>query len=300
MASKHKSEFLANMSHEIRTPLNGIMGMLQLMQSEPLPPSLKDYVDNALQASERLTRLLGDILDLSQVEAGMLKIQPVIFNIQESMHSLEALFKPAFMEKGITLSINLSPEVPTYMIGDVTRLQQILTNLVGNALKFTDKGSVTVDVSALPETKPDQRKLLFSVIDTGIGIADEKISALFNAFIQVENNLTRKYQGAGLGLAISRHLVSLLGGNMSINSQEGKGTAFYFSLPFAISPRPLQQRTGPTSSNGVNDNLRILLAEDDSISQLVVSKVLGNLGHQVHTAKNGREVLEPFLIVNLQ
>jgi PAS domain S-box-containing protein len=297
LASKHKSEFLANMSHEIRTPLNGIMGMLQLMQAEPLTPSLRNYVKNALQASGRLTGLLGDILDLSQVEAGMLKIQPVIFNFHESLHSLEALFKPAFMEKGVSLHIHLDADIPTYMIGDVTRLQQILTNLVGNGLKFTDTGSVTVEVSSLPQTRPDQRRLLFSVIDTGIGIPDENISTLFNAFVQVENNLTRKYQGAGLGLAISRHLISLLGGNMSIHSQVDAGTSFHFSLPFTISVKPLPQQPGTIADDGENCCLRILLAEDDSISQLVVSTVLSNLGHQVHTAKNGREVLEILKVI---
>ena len=289
-ASKHKSEFLANMSHEIRTPLNGIMGMLRLMQGEPLTPTLVDYVDNALQASERLTRLLGDILDLSQVEAGMLKLQTQVFSIRETLQSLEKLFMPAFLKKGVSLVTTLAPDTPSWVRGDVTRLQQILTNLVGNALKFTETGSITVEVAPLSHDDPERIRLLFSVSDTGIGIPDDRIDGLFDAFVQVENNFTRKYQGAGLGLAISRRLIMLLGGNMSISSEEGRGTAFFFALPFTLAD---QQHEQPIATpTRVGKSLTILLAEDDSINQLVVSKVLDNLGHQVHTARNGQEVLD--------
>lgn len=290
-ASRHKSEFLANMSHEIRTPLNGIMGMLQLMQSEPLTGNLKDYVDNALLASKRLTRLLGDILDLSQVEAGMLKIQPVIFDLKSSILSIQQLFQPAFLKKDVELKFTVSKEIPTFLVGDATRLQQILTNLVGNSLKFTEKGSVTIDLCLLTPVRGNQCRILFTVKDTGIGISDEILPTLFNAFVQAEHSFTRKYQGAGLGLSISKHLISLLGGNMAITSTENKGTSFYFSIPFPLaSSQQNSEENG--QQKGTNSALKILLAEDDDISQFVVSRVLQNLGHQVHPVKNGREALD--------
>lgn len=294
-ANQHKSEFLANMSHEIRTPLNGIIGMLNLMQTSALTPDLEQFVTSALQASQRLTNLLTDILDLSQVEAGMLKIQPESFTLMDSIESIKQLFTPAFRDKNVALIIAIGPDIPATLIGDVTRVQQILINLIGNALKFTHAGSVTLEISRLSTPAADSCRLLFSVTDTGIGIPGEKIDSLFDAFVQIDSGFSRKYQGAGLGLSISRHLISLLGGNMSIVSEENRGTSFYFSIPFGISTTPVDKIVLEHKEPAPCQNLKILLAEDDAINRLVVKKLLENAGHQVQTVQNGEDVISSLL-----
>jgi PAS domain S-box-containing protein len=291
-ANRHKSEFLANMSHEIRTPLNGMMGMLKLMQAEPLSSEVQEYVNNALIASERLTKLLSDILDLSQVEAGLLNIEPVTFNFREAMHSIQQLFVPSFKEKRIDFSLHISPDVPKLLIGDITRIQQILINLAGNALKFTQTGSVTIDATDLASVKPGHCRVLFTVSDTGIGIPHEKIDTLTDAFAQVDSSFTRQYQGAGLGLSICKHLTGLLGGNIAISSEENRGTSIYFSIPFRLAARPDTAANVTVNQSVPYRSLKILLAEDDPISQMVVSRVLVNSGHRVKCVNNGEEVIE--------
>ncbi|MFW2369147.1 MAG: PAS domain S-box protein [Desulforhopalus sp.] len=291
-ANRHKSEFLANMSHEIRTPLNGMMGMLKLMQAEPLSSEVQEYVDNALIASERLTKLLSDILDLSQVEAGLLNIEPVTFDFRDAMHSIKRLFTPTFLEKRIDFYLHISSDIPKLLVGDITRIQQILINLVGNALKFTQAGSVTIDATNLASDKPGQCRILFTVSDTGIGIPHEKIDTLSDAFVQVDSSFTRQYQGAGLGLSISKQLIAILDGNMAISSEEDRGTSIYFSIPFRLAGRPDIAANGALNQSVPHTNLKILLAEDDPISQIVVSRVLGNSGHRVKCVNNGKEVIE--------
>ena len=290
-ANRAKSEFLANMSHEIRTPLNGLMGMLQLLDSTSIDSDQKEYLENALLSSKRLTHLLGDILDLSRVEAGKMPLAMSPFNFKDAMNALAELFKPAAAEKRLKFTFRLDPDIPATLIGDQTRLQQVLTNLIGNALKFTDQGHVEVHASRLSPVRPNESRLLFSVSDTGIGFADDLTDELFSPFTQAETNITRKFQGAGLGLSITKRLVELMGGTMAVESEPGKGTVFHFSLP-------LKTVTAEADSQPVHEDhamsvrLNILVVEDDGMSALATTEMLKQLGHKARTATDGRQALD--------
>jgi PAS domain S-box-containing protein len=231
-ANRAKSEFLANMSHEIRTPLNGLMGMLQLMNMTRLDREQKDYLNYALQASKRLLRLLSDLIDISSAEAGKMSIFPEPFDLREILDAVVQLFGPTAKEKNLTLHVHVGPDVPEQVVGDGTRLLQVLNNLVGNALKFTEKGEIEICVHLLPLFVRGERRLLFTVADTGIGIGDGLVRKLFTPFTQAEGSYRRTYQGAGLGLTISKRIISLMGGNMAIENSEDGGSTFYFSIPF--------------------------------------------------------------------
>jgi PAS domain S-box-containing protein len=292
-ANRIKSEFLANMSHEIRTPLNGIMGMFQLLEITGLTAEQAEYASTALQSCRRLVNLLSDILDLARIEAGKLSISFASMDLREIFDQVQDLFKPAAREQGLDLSFHLDPGVPEQLFGDATRIQQILTNLVGNALKFTPKGRVVVDASPLPRQEAGHLRVLFSVSDTGIGIPEEKLARLFKPFSQVNEGYTRAYQGAGLGLSICKRLVDLMGGGFFVDSVENVGTTFYFTVNFDLylpiaEPEPPVQITNPSALEG----LRVLLVEDDRVSALVAGAMLRNLGVLVEFAENGRLALD--------
>ena len=293
-ANTTKSEFLANMSHEIRTPLNGILGMLQLLESMRLGREEKEYVDAALQSAKRLTGLLSDILDLSRIETGMLDIRDEEFTLRDMEESVRELFVVTAEHKGLELEFAIDPSAPAMVIGDEVRLRQILFNLVGNAVKFTQHGRVRVEISALPVPGDGQSaRLLIIVTDSGIGIPETMLKSIFEPFVQVEGSSTRRFQGAGLGLSIVRKLTNLMGGALSIDSVPGCGTTVYLSLPVklpqpSLPPDAARQRPVRQTSSG----LRILLAEDDEMSLYSGQRLLEKSGHVVTAARDGREALD--------
>ncbi len=292
-ANKSKSEFLANMSHEIRTPLNGVLGMLHLLKETSPTSEQRHLLDAAMTSAKRLTRLLSDILDLSKVEAGKLQLVDSRFSISSLRDSILDLFQFPARENHNELDFPLPQELPETLVGDETRLRQILFNLVGNAVKFTQSGRVSIEVDALAR-RPDSRvQILFTVRDTGIGITDEQLQLIFEPFVQADGSHTRRFQGAGLGLPIVRKLVQLMDGELAIDNTEGSGTTAYLSLPFGIAHEDiadipkLDMRNQPDGRK-----FRVLIAEDDQVSMLYGKKTLQRLGHEVSTASNGKEALQ--------
>ena len=290
-ANQAKSEFLANMSHEIRTPMNGILGMLQLLQGTRTDQQQQEYIAAAIQSSKRLTRLLSDILDLSRVEARQLTIQETPLDLSGVITQTCELFEPVARQSGLDFVCRVDSEIPVMVMGDATRLQQVLTNLIGNALKFTQRGTITVEASALPASYPETCRILFSIADTGIGIPDEKLGSLFRPFTQASKGYTRAYQGAGLGLAICKRLIELMGGSITVESEEGAGTTVYCSLSFSIGQTADTKPDSAPADQTVQKPLRILLAEDESLNRMVTTQLLEKPGHKVVSVMNGAEAI---------
>ncbi len=290
-ANLAKNEFLANMSHEIRTPLNGILGIMQVLQTTPLDEDQQKCVDMAITSANRLTRLLSDILDLSRIEAGKMEIYETEFSLREVSDSVRDLFNVTANKKKLALECVIDPNLPDKVVGDEARIRQIMFNLVGNALKFTEQGKVSLELIPLAGAGDGILRILVSVTDTGIGIPEHRLKTLFQPFVQVDGSYTRRHQGAGLGLAIVRRLVALIGGNISIESTPGQGTTVHVVLPF----KPPTARHVAADQNaplpGREQGMRILLAEDDPSNQVPVRKLLENAGHEVVLAENGQQVL---------
>ena len=266
-ATRIKSAFLANMSHEIRTPMNAIMGLLTILSESGLNKRQQDYVEKINAASNNLLQVLNDVLDLSRLESGKLTKVEEPFLIEDTVRKSVQLFELAFAKKQLDLLVWIDPDLPKTVLGDDHRLGQVLNNLLGNALKFTDEGSVTVSVTL--ERRSDKVAVIrFSVKDTGIGIAEDKQSYLFDAFDQADNSTTRKYGGSGLGLAICKSLVKMMGGDIALSSQEGEGSEFYFSLPFEIT------EAEPAWSKKNLGLRRVLLVEDNSTSAELMKSYL--------------------------
>lgn len=292
-ANDAKSEFLANMSHEIRTPLNGIQGMLALMQATELDETQREYAQAGVESAKRLNRLLSDILDLSRVEAGKMVMENEVFSIHNLVQRIEELYKLSFDGSGVTLRCNVDPDVPTQLVGDSARLQQVLTNLVGNGLKYTDSGEVSLSVTRLSPVVEGKQRILFSVEDSGIGIGKDVLDALFEPFVQGSRGYARRYQGAGLGLSICKRLVDLMGGSMSVDSAKGEGSTFHLVLSLGdVCPethtdvRVVEVDRLPTL------RLNVLLAEDDRINSMVGVRLLEKLGCTVTAVANGKQAVE--------
>ena len=290
-ANRSKSEFLANMSHELRTPLNGAMGMMQILALGSLSAEQRDCVHTAVDCCRNLTQLLADILDLSKVEAGKMELFTERFDPAEVIENVRATFRLQAAAKGLTLDARVHPSVKGEVLGDPVRLRQVLFNLVGNALKFTEKGAVTASVCALPGSEPGRCRLLFSVTDTGIGIPGDKVSAMFGAFTQADGAHTRKYQGTGLGLHIVKRLVRLMGGTISVESEVGWGTTIHCCLPFESVETPARAESPAPKAREDAGPKRILVVEDERINQIALCRILEHRGHTADRAGNGEEAL---------
>jgi len=288
-ANVAKSEFLANMSHEIRTPLNGIVGILQLLESMELSGDVKKFVELAGTSADRLNGLLSDILDLARIESGKLVIKAAPFDPEELRVSTLGLFAPTSGSKGLRLEFILSPDLPDKLVGDESRLRQVLFNLVGNSIKFTQTGFVRVDVNPVPGCSSSQ--ILFCVSDSGPGIPDHQLDGIFSAFVQGENSYVRNHQGAGLGLAIVKRIVGLMGGCLCVDSSE-KGTVMCFSIALPADPTAKASSVPqPAVSKGLGRGLNILLVEDDAVSMFAARSVLEKAGHTVTGVVDGSEVV---------
>jgi PAS domain S-box-containing protein len=287
-ASRAKSQFLANISHEIRTPMTVIVSSLELLRqaAAPAPPAARQpYLQMAEAAAERLLALIDDLLDLSRIEARRLEVRAEPFSLRRCLDRAAAFFHRQAQEKGITLRVETAPEVPDRVLGDRDRLGQVLTNLIGNAIKFTDRGEVAVAAGVRGDS------LEFSVRDTGIGIPADRMDRLFRSFSQVDSSHTRRYGGTGLGLAVSKGLVELMGGNIRAESAPGKGSVFSFEIPLRLPADEATAMAAAETSAAGRGEARILLAEDDAMVRDLIRMILQQKAWEVRTVENGREAV---------
>ena len=295
-ALDYKSAFLANMSHEIRTPLNGVIGMISILKDTPLTVIQKDHLQTADYSARHLLELVNGILDYSKMDAGKMELEAIPFNLKEVVEKMLKMFEYKLIEKNLKLKLDFQFSTDNKVVGDPTRLQQILINLINNAIKFTNEGSVCLSITQL--VKYDQyQRLRFSIQDTGIGISPEKISGLFEAFKQADSSISRNFGGTGLGLTISKQLIDLMSGELMVNSKVNVGSDFYFELDLAVGERvgsALERNQFITYKAEMSNLLNILVAEDNATNQKVIGYMLSNAGVTVDFANNGLEACEMY------
>jgi signal transduction histidine kinase len=295
-ATRAKSDFLACMSHDIRTPMNAIIGMSDVLAESELNSDQKQYLRILRSSGETLLNLINDILDFSKIEAGQLRLERIGFGLRELVSDTVEIAGIRAKEKGLDVRTAIASNVPDRVMGDPTRLRQILINLIGNAAKFTEMGEVAIQVACVGDATKDPVQLQFSVSDTGIGIPAEKQASLFQKFMQVDSTTTRKYGGTGLGLAICRQLVEMMGGNIWVESESGKGSTFIFKLtvPRDLTPatQPEKQEAAAVAISSVP--LRILIADDSPENRLLIETYLKKSPHTVESCENGKLAFENF------
>lgn len=293
-ASRAKSEFLANMSHEIRTPLNGIIGFSRLALETPSDDQQRSHLETVCDSAETLTSIVNDVLDFSKIEAGCMELEQTTVDLVRLIERTTNLFALRTAEKGLELRCSIDPCMPRYVIGDPIRLRQILTNLLSNAVKFTHTGFISCSADFI-ERKNGRVLVRFGVRDSGIGIAPERQASIFEAFTQADGSISRKYGGTGLGLTICSRLVNLAGGDIRVHSELGAGTEFSFVLPLEVSGAPEEAEPASATPATRSRRLSILVAEDNSVNQRLISALLGKLDCDVTLASNGREVADLYL-----
>lgn len=285
MANRAKSDFLANMSHEIRTPMNGIIGMAELLADTALSKEQREYLSSIQTSADALLELLNDILDLSKIESGRLALESVDFDLYDLVEDLAEILALRAQGKGLELACDIAPGTPRYVRGDPARLRQVLVNLVGNAIKFTDRGEVVIRLV------PEQTGLHFSVADTGIGIPPEKQAVVFDRFVQAESSTTRKYGGTGLGLAISKQLVEMMGGRIWVESEVGKGSTFHFTASLDVAERAAQIAEAATEA-GCLVGLRVLVVDDNVTNRRILRETVSHWHIAADEAASGQEAIE--------
>jgi CheY-like chemotaxis protein len=281
LADRAKSEFLANMSHEIRTPMNGVLGMAELMSKTELDAKQRTFVDIIVKSGNALLTIINDILDFSKIDAGQLVLDPAPFNLAEAIEDVATLVSTRAKEKDLELIVRVQPGLSRGFVGDVGRIRQIITNLLGNAVKFTDKGHVLVDVSGEPGA--DSTSLKISVTDTGIGIPADKLQLVFEKFSQVDASSTRRHEGTGLGLAITSRLVDLMGGKVGVESKEGEGSTFWFTIELPHAGLEIPERITPMDITGA----RVLIVDDNDVNRAILSEQMAAWRFDACAAESG-------------
>ncbi len=293
-AVRIKENFLANMSHEIRTPLNSIIGFARLLSKKPLDADSEEFVSAIRDSGENLLSIINDILDLSKIEAGMIRVDARPFAVRELFHSVETLFYHRVRERGLYLNVDVAADVPEILMGDATRLTQIAVNLIGNAAKFTETGGISIRVSSDRGADKDDVRLWVAVADTGIGISRDQITSIFERFSQAESSTTRKYGGTGLGLTIVKELIEIQHGKIEVESERGKGTTFRLFIPYKIvaaAPELADVPENVIAALPRMEGTRVLVADDNRMNQRLMEHLLGGAGLTFDIVDDGQKAV---------